>query len=64
MKYFLLTLAIMVCFMGVMMAIEEPDYIVESKAKNYEIRSYHPVIVAETRIESDFESAGNQAFRI
>ncbi len=46
------------------MAIEEPDYIVESKAKNYEIRSYGSVVVAETRIESDFENAGNQAFRI
>jgi hypothetical protein len=51
-------------FSGVVMAIEEPDYIVESKAKNYEIRSYGSVVVAETRIESDFENAGNQAFRI
>ena len=46
------------------MAIEESDYIVESKSSNYEIRSYGPVLVAETRIETDFENAGNQAFRI
>lgn len=46
------------------MAIEEPDYKIESKADLYEIRSYGPIVVAETKIESDFENAGNQAFRI
>lgn len=46
------------------MAIEEPEYKVESKAANYEIRKYGPVVVAETKIESDFENAGTQAFRI
>ena len=46
------------------MAIEEPGYTVESKTHSYEIRHYGPVIVAETRIESDFENAGNQAFHI
>jgi len=46
------------------MAIEEPEYLVESKAATYEVRSYGPVVVAETQIESDFENAGNQAFRI
>ena len=51
-------------FMGVVMAIEEPDYTVESKTANYEIRKYGPVVVAETEIQSDFENAGNQAFRI
>ncbi len=51
-------------FLGVAMAIEEPDYRVESKTKDYEIRSYDTIIVAETKIESNFEEAGNQAFRI
>ena len=46
------------------MAIEEPAYTVESKAAQYEIRKYGPIVVAETKIESDFENAGNQAFRI
>lgn len=46
------------------MAIEEPKYTVESKATNYEIRNYDPILVAETKIDSDFENAGNQAFRI
>jgi hypothetical protein len=46
------------------MAIEEPDFSVKSKAANYEIRSYGPVLVAETNVEADFENAGNQSFRI
>lgn len=46
------------------MAIEEPTFIVESKAAHYEIRKYALIVVAETKIESDFENAGNQAFRI
>lgn len=46
------------------MAIEEPDYTVQVKGENYEIRSYGPVLVAETKVDADFENAGNQAFRI
>lgn len=46
------------------MAIEEPEYKIELKKENYEIRAYGPIVVAETKIESDFENAGNQAFRI
>ena len=59
------TLAIIIFLIsGVVMAIEEPDFKIESKTDHYEIRKYGPVIVAETKIESDFENAGNQAFRI
>ena len=46
------------------MAIEEPAYAVESKADHYEIRAYGPVIVAETTVKSNFETAGSDAFRI
>ena len=46
------------------MAIEEPDYKVEKKGTHYEIRNYGPMVVAETKVESEFENAGNQAFRI
>lgn len=46
------------------MAIEEPEYKVESKRTHYEIRQYDPILVAETNIESDFENAGNLAFKI
>jgi hypothetical protein len=51
-------------FSGVAMAIEEPDYTVDAGGANYEIRSYGPILVAETKVEADFENAGNQAFRI
>ncbi len=46
------------------MAIEEPKFSVESKTEHYEIRKYETVLVAETKVESEFESAGSQAFRI
>ena len=46
------------------MAVEEPEYTVQSKATHYEIRKYGPIVVAETKIDSDFENAGNQAFKI
>ncbi len=57
-------IALIFLFTGVVMAIEEPQYTVESKSQHYEIRKYGPIIVAETKIESDFENAGNQAFKI
>ena len=46
------------------MAIEEPSYTIISKSSSYEIRQYGPVLVAETKVDADFESAGNQAFKI
>jgi uncharacterized protein YigE (DUF2233 family) len=50
----------MLLYSGVVMAIEEPEFKIESKSENYEVRSYGPVLVAETTVEADFESAGNQ----
>ena len=49
---------------GVAMAIEEPSYTIISKSENFEVRKYGPIIVAETKVEADFENAGNQAFKI
>ena len=46
------------------MAIEEPKYTVEKKTDVYEIRRYEPMLVAETTVSSEFETAGNQGFRI
>lgn len=51
-------------YSGVAMAIEEPKYSVEKKTEAYEIRKYGAVIIAETKIEASFDSAGNQAFRV
>lgn len=49
---------------GVSMAVSEPKYNVESKNDIYEIRIYSSTIVAQTVIDSNFEEAGNKAFRI
>ncbi len=61
MKYFTLVLLLL---SGMAMAIEEPEYTVESVVEHYEIRRYGAVLVAETIVASDFSDAGNQAFRI
>lgn len=45
------------------MAIEEPSYRVIERDGAFELREYAPYLVAETRVEADFESAGNVAFR-
>ncbi len=49
---------------GVAMSVSEPKYKLDSKNEHYEIRSYSPIIVAETLIEGDFAEAGSKAFAI
>jgi effector-binding domain-containing protein len=49
---------------GVVMATEEPKFTLESKADHYEIRKYGDILIAETKVEANFEDAGNRAFRI
>ncbi len=46
------------------MAVSEPKYTVESKSAHYEIRLYGPTVVAETVVQTDFDDAGNKAFKI
>ncbi|MBN2590317.1 MAG: heme-binding protein [Sedimentisphaerales bacterium] len=43
--------------------IEKAKYTVISKEGNFEVRQYQPQIVAETIVDSDFDKAGNIAFR-
>jgi hypothetical protein len=45
------------------MAIEEPSFRVLEQDGAFELREYAPYVVAETRVKSDFESAGNAAFQ-
>jgi hypothetical protein len=45
------------------MATEEPGYRVIEQDGAFELREYAPYLVAETRVESDFESAGSIAFQ-
>ncbi len=46
------------------MAIEEPTYKILLKKEDFEIREYEKVLVAETQVSGDFESAGNDGFKI
>lgn len=45
------------------LAIYKPEYIVLETTGELEIRQYPELIVARTRVEADFEDAGNLAFR-
>jgi hypothetical protein len=44
-------------------AVEEAEYSVLQKDGAMELRAYAASIVAETRVDADFEDAGNRAFR-
>ncbi len=46
------------------LAVSEPKYKVESKTERYEIRTYPITLVAQTKLETEFEKAGNNAFVI
>ena len=45
------------------MAIEEPAYTVALKSEPFEIREYSGYVVAETLVDGDFDSVGNEGFR-
>ena len=45
------------------MAIEEPRFKVLEQQGSFELREYPTYVVAETRVEADFASAGNIAFQ-
>ena len=45
------------------MALEEAKYTVIMKEESFELRQYEPNIVAETIVEGDFDSVGNEGFR-
>jgi len=47
---------------GQAMAIEEPAYRVIEAEGAFELREYQPYLLAETRVEAGFMSAGNVAF--
>lgn len=45
------------------MATEEAEYAVVLTEQDFEVRLYEPHLLAETLVDSDFDSAGNEAFR-
>lgn len=44
------------------MAVEEAKYSVVLKEDSFELRNYEPHVVAETRVDGDFDQAGSKAF--
>ena len=48
---------------GETMALEKAKYSVVEKEGNFELRRYEPYVVAETMVEGDFDTVGNQGFR-
>lgn len=55
---------LMILSQGAAIAIEEPAFTIETKTAHYDIRAYPPMLVAETRIEADFDAAGPRGFKI
>jgi hypothetical protein len=49
---------------GTLMATEEPKFESLRKEDPFEIRHYAPLIVAETTLDGDMESASNRGFRL
>jgi hypothetical protein len=50
--------------MGTLMATEEPKFESLRKEDNVEIRRYVPVIVAETTVDGDMDSASSRGFQL
>lgn len=46
------------------MATEEPAFLIEKTTPTYDIRKYDGTLVAETEVDSNFEQATNEGFRI
>lgn len=45
------------------MAIEQPKFTLIEQDGSFELRAYAPYLIAETRVEADFEEAGSIAFQ-
>jgi hypothetical protein len=55
--------AVTVLTISTAMAIEEPGFQVLEKDGSFELREYAPYVVAQTRVEANFEDAGSVAFQ-
>jgi hypothetical protein len=61
----IIPLLLIFIFLGeVAVAYEEPKYEVVERNEGFEIRRYEPMVVAETKVEGDFDGVGNDAFEI
>ena len=59
-------LALLVGFLGMesAMAIEEPKYEVRASQAPFELRHYAPILIAQTIVEGDMDTASNKGFRL
>ena len=59
-------LCLLVCslFSSIAMAVEEPRYEILSSEGSFEIRRYAPMLVAETFVDGDMDTASNRGFRL
>lgn len=64
MKFFALIGLTSLLYIPDLFAIEEPKYTSKVSFKDFEVRSYAPILVAETEVKEEFEDAGNRAFRL
>ena len=46
------------------MAIEEPKFEVLEQSESFELRQYHPLIVAEVLVDGDLDEASSKGFRL
>jgi len=46
------------------MAIEDPPYEVLLQDSSYELRHYHPMLIAQVKVEGDMDEASNKGFRL
>ena len=59
----LLAIALALLASSSAMAIEEPSFKLLERDGAFELREYAPHLVAETRVQADFERAGNAGFQ-
>jgi hypothetical protein len=60
----LLAVGILILAGGPVLATEEPRYEVVKQYEAFELRRYAPQLRADAEVTGEFETAGNQAFRI
>lgn len=49
-------------FAVALMSLDEPEYEVIEQTDAFELRAYKPFLVAETRVDGDFDEVGSRAF--
>ncbi len=46
------------------MATEEPKYELIEKSGDYELRQYHPMLIAEVLVDGNMDQASSKGFRL